>query len=99
MNIKENQDKLLTLYWLPKLYKRPYKARFIVNSSSCTTTILSKLLTSCLTVVENIGFDTMIPLTNGTELTMFGQLTIPMKFSIDLNLKYFKASDSTTASS
>ena len=37
----------------PKLHKRPYKARFIANSSSCTTTELSKLLTSCLTAVKN----------------------------------------------
>ena len=41
------------MYWLPKLHKTPYKARFIANSSSCTTTELSKLLTSCLTAVEN----------------------------------------------
>ena len=40
-------------YWLPKLHKTPYKARFIANSSSCTTTELSKLLTSCLTAVKN----------------------------------------------
>ena len=46
-------DKLPTMYWLPKLKKRPYKARFIANSSSCTTTELSKVLTSCLTVVKN----------------------------------------------
>ena len=45
-------DKLPTLYWLPKLHKRPYKARFIANSCSCTTTVLSKLLTSCLTAVK-----------------------------------------------
>ena len=31
---------------------KPYKARFIANSSSCTTTKLSKLLTSCLTAVK-----------------------------------------------
>ena len=43
----------LTIYWLPKLHKRPYKTRFIANSSSCTTTELSKLLTSCLTAVKN----------------------------------------------
>ena len=30
-----------------------YKARFIANSSSCTTTELSKLLISCLTAVKN----------------------------------------------
>ena len=52
MSIKETQDRLPTLYWLPKLHKRPYKARFIANSSSCTTTVLSKLLTSCLTAVK-----------------------------------------------
>ena len=43
---KENQDKV------PQLHKKPYKARFIANSSSCTTTELSKLLTSCLTAVK-----------------------------------------------
>ena len=42
------------MYWLPKLHKRPYKARFIANSSSCTTTELSKLLTSCLTAIKYI---------------------------------------------
>ena len=41
-----------TMYWLPKLHKRPYKARCIANSSSCTTTELSKLLTSCLTAIK-----------------------------------------------
>ena len=41
------------MYWLPKLHKRPYKARFIANSSSYTTTELSKLLTSFLTAVKN----------------------------------------------
>ena len=49
---KENQDKVPTLYWLPKLNKKTYKARFIANSSSCTTTELSKLSTSCLTAVK-----------------------------------------------
>ena len=52
MSIKEKQDRLPTLYWLLKLHNRPYKARFIAISSSCTTTVLSKLLTSCLTAVK-----------------------------------------------
>ena len=51
--VKERQDRLPTMYWLPKRHKTPYKARFIANSSSCTTTELSKLLTSCLTAVKN----------------------------------------------
>ena len=40
-------------YWLPKLHKRPYKSRFIANSSACTTTELSIRLTSCLTAIKN----------------------------------------------
>ena len=54
-NVCANEDhsKLPTLYWLPKLHKRPYKSRFIANSSSCTTTELSILLTSCLTAIKN----------------------------------------------
>ena len=51
--VNEGQDKLPTMYWLPKLHERPYKARFIANSSSCTTTELSKLLTSCLTAIKS----------------------------------------------
>ena len=51
VNVKERQDKLPTMYWLPKLHKRPYKARFIANS--CTTTELSKLLNFCLTAVKS----------------------------------------------
>ena len=66
--------RLPTLYWLPKLHKRPYKARFIDNSRSCTTTVLSTLLTSCFTAIKNIGLDSMILFTKGTELTIFGHL-------------------------
>ena len=86
MSIKEKQDRLPTLCWLPKPHIRPYKACFIVNSSSCTTTVLSKLLNSCLTAVKNIGLDTIILFTTGMELTIFGQLKIPMKCLINLNL-------------
>ena len=31
---------------------KPYKARCIANSSSCSTTELSKLLTSCLKAIK-----------------------------------------------
>ena len=53
VGITESQEKLSTFYWLPKLHKRPYKARFIANSSSCTNTSLSKVLTSCLTAIKH----------------------------------------------
>ena len=51
-NVKITQHKLPTMYWIPKLHKNPYKARFISSSSSCTTTQLSILLTSCLTKIK-----------------------------------------------
>ena len=51
-SVKEDQVKLLALYWLPKLHIRPYKALCFANSSSCTTTELSKLLTACLTTIR-----------------------------------------------
>ena len=51
--VDEDHSKLPTFYWLPKLHKRPYKSRFIANSSTCTTSELSILLTSCLTAIKN----------------------------------------------
>ena len=51
--VDEDHSKLSTLYWLPKLHKRPYKSRFIANSSACTTTELSFLLTFCLPSIKN----------------------------------------------
>ena len=69
--VNEGQNKLPTMYWLPKLHKRPYMARFIANSSSCTNTELCKLLTSCLTAIKShvirycdIFFFNLLPLTN-----------------------------------
>ena len=51
------QHKLPTMYWIPKLHKKSFKARFNANSSSCTTTKLSILLTSCLTKIkEHVKF-------------------------------------------
>ena len=44
---------LPTFYWLPKLHKNPYKSRFISNSSHCSTTILSKHITSARTAVKD----------------------------------------------
>ena len=49
---KEKHDRVRTLYWLPEINKKTYKAKFIANSSSCTNTKLSKLLTSCLTAIK-----------------------------------------------
>ena len=53
VSVDEDQERLPAFYWLPKLHKQSYKSRYIANSSSCTTTELSKLLTSCLTTIKN----------------------------------------------
>ena len=50
--VKDDHNELPTLYWLPKLHKRPYKSRFIAYSSSCTTIELSLFLNSCLTAIK-----------------------------------------------
>ena len=52
MLMKTKRDFLHSIGYL-NCTKKPYKARFIANSSSCTTTELSKLLTSCLTTIKN----------------------------------------------
>ena len=52
VNVKERQDRLPTMYLLPKLHKGQYKAWFIANSSSRTTIEISQLLTSCLTAIN-----------------------------------------------
>ena len=53
VSVNKDQERLPTFYWLPKLHKKPYKARFIADSSSCTDAGLSELLTSCLTTIKN----------------------------------------------
>ena len=48
--VDEDHSKLPTLYWLPKLLKRPYKSHFNANSSI----ELSIILTSCLTTIKTM---------------------------------------------
>ena len=79
-DVKITQHKLPTMYWIPKLHKNPYKARFIASSSSCTTTNLSVLLTSCLTKIkehvkrysdkafQNSGINLFWSIKNSTEV-------------------------------
>ena len=76
----ENQDWVPILYGLPKLHKNPYKTRFIANSSSCTTTELSKLLASCLTAVKAMLSRTVKRYMRGPVKIYFGLLKIQVKF-------------------
>ena len=78
--VDEDHSKIPTIYWLPILHIRPYKSRFIANSSSCTTIELSILLTFCLTAFQNhvIKYCTTIYERNGKNY--FGLLKIQVKF-------------------
>ena len=80
--VDEDHSKLPTLYWLPKLYKRPYKSRFIANSSACTTTELSILLTSCLTAIKNHVIKYCTLFMKEMVKNYFGLLKIQVKFLI-----------------
>ena len=60
--------------------KKPYKARFIANSSSCMTTELSKLLTSCLTAVKKHVIKYCEKVYERPGKTYFGLLKIQVKF-------------------
>ena len=77
VSVNEDQEQLPTFYWLPKLYNKTYKARFIANSSSCTTTELSKMLTSCLTTIEkNMLLNIVKKSMKGPVKLCFGQSKI-----------------------
>ena len=59
---------------------KTYKARFIANCSSCTTTELSKLLTLCLTAVKNMLSNIVKRYMRDPVKTYFGLLIIQVKF-------------------
>ena len=59
---------------------KPYKARFIANSSSCTTTERSKLLNYCLTAVKNMLSSTVKRYMRDLVKTYSGLLKIQVKF-------------------
>ena len=76
VSVNEDQERLPSFYWLPKLHKKTHKARFIANSSSCTTTELSKLLTSCLTTIKNTLLNIVKKSMKGPIKICFGQSNI-----------------------
>jgi len=51
--MKDDYVDLTSLYWIPKLYKCPYKGKYIVRSAKCTTKSLSKLMTTVLSTVKD----------------------------------------------
>ena len=80
ITLQQKEKNLLKIYWIPKLHKTPYKARFIAGSSSCTTTKISKLITECLkrvkshctsyykTILERTGVNCMWTINNSLDV-------------------------------
>ena len=66
--------------WLPRLPGQPYKARFVTNSSSCTTTELSELLTSCLATVKDHVVKYCERAMKGPVGVFFGQSRIRVRY-------------------
>ena len=87
--IDEDYSKLPTLYWLPKLHKRPYKSRFIATSSSFSTTDLSISLTFCLAAVKNhvIKYCGTVFERNGKKL--FWPVKTQVRYLTNQNVKVF----------
>ena len=81
--VDEDHSKLPFLNWLPKLHKRPYKSRFIANSSACTTTELSILLTSRLTAIKTMSLNIAQQFMKEMVKNYFGLLKIQVKFLIN----------------
>ena len=81
--VDEDHSMLPTLYWQPKLHKRPDKSRYIANSSACTTTELSILLTSCLTAIKTMSLNIAQQFMKEVLKIYFGLLKIQVEFLIN----------------
>ena len=51
VEVKDEDIKLPIMYWLPKLHKKPTKARFIIASKHCSTKPLSKAVSSVFKLI------------------------------------------------
>lgn len=90
------QHQLPTMHWIPKLHKNPYKARFIANSTSCTTTKISKLLTSCLTAVKDHVKRYCDTVYNNSGLNIFWSIKNSNDVLNKLQSKHFQVSSIST---
>ena len=80
VSVGEDQERLPTFYWLPKLHKQPYNVRFIANSSSCTTTEISKLLTLVLLLSKIMLLNIVKKSMKGPVKIFFGQSKIHVRY-------------------
>ena len=80
MFVDEDHSKLPTLNWLPKLHKRPpYKARFVANSSVCTTIELSLAFLA----ITNQNINIVKQYLKGMVKIYFGLINIQARFLIN----------------
>ena len=61
ISTKEEELDLPSLYWIPKLYKCPFKQHYISGSAKCSTKPLSTLLT-CILSASKPGFRVTVTL-------------------------------------
>ena len=78
--LKKIKTKFLRCIVYLNSIRKTFKARFIANSSSCMTTELSKLLTSCLIAVTNMLSSTVKRYMRDPVKTYSGLLKIQVKF-------------------
>ena len=96
IELSGNQDKLPTMYWIPKLHKSPYKSRFIANSSACSTTNLSKLLTSCLSAIREHVVRYCAKVYENSGVNLFWSIKNSGEVIDKLKCKHFHASTLST---
>ena len=75
---------------------KTYKARFIANYNSCTTTELSKLLTSCLTAVNKHVFKYCAKVYERSGKNLFWFIKISGEVLDKLKTKDFHATNLST---
>ena len=78
--LKKTKTKFLHCTCYLNSIEKPYKARFIANSSSCTTTELFKLLTSCLTAVKKHVIKYCEKVYEKSSKNLFWSIKIQAKF-------------------
>ena len=91
-NIKIDKIDLPTFSWLPKLHKYPKKLRFISNSSHCSTTILSKHITTAHTTVKYHAIKYSETAFSNSNVNYFWSIKNSSEVIEKLRLRNFKGS-------
>ena len=92
----DEEEKLPQMHWIPKLHKKPYKTRFIAGSSSCTTTRLSKLITSCLKLVRSHSISYCKTVYDRTDVNVMRIINNSLDVIQMIGRKQFQATSVTT---